>query len=60
MLALQRLIPALPPRLLTGVIRLLGRKRLVDPIFDWYLGLLPVEPARRTAPAAGRRRTAIV
>ncbi len=41
---LQRVIPALPPRLLTGVIRVLNRKRLVDAIFDWYLGLLPVPP----------------
>ena len=45
--ALQRVIPALPPRLLTTVIRVLSRQRLVDAIFDWYLGLLPPELARR-------------
>jgi flavin-dependent dehydrogenase len=38
--ALQRVIPELPPRVLTRIIRLLSRKRLVDAIFDWYLGLL--------------------
>lgn len=49
--ALQRMIPALPPRVLTGVIRVLSRQSLVDAIFDWYLGLLPVAYAHRPAPA---------
>jgi flavin-dependent dehydrogenase len=34
---LQRLIPALPPRLLTLVLRLLSHQRLVDRSFGWYL-----------------------
>ena len=42
MYALQRVLPALPPRALTALIRFLSRQRLVDAIFDWYLGLLPV------------------
>ncbi|MEO5574914.1 MAG: NAD(P)/FAD-dependent oxidoreductase [Gaiellaceae bacterium] len=44
--ALQRVLPALPPRLLNAVIRALSRQRLVDAIFGWYLGLLPPELAK--------------
>jgi hypothetical protein len=40
--ALQRVIPLLPPRALTMVIRALSRQRLADAIFNWYLGLLPL------------------
>jgi flavin-dependent dehydrogenase len=40
--ALQRVLPELPPRALTMVIRALNRQRLVDAIFNWYLGLLPL------------------
>ncbi len=36
-LALQRLIPALPPRALTLAFRVIGRQRLVDRSFGWYL-----------------------
>ena len=36
-LALQRLIPALPPRLLTAVLSLIGNQRIVDRAFGWYL-----------------------
>jgi flavin-dependent dehydrogenase len=54
--ALQRLIPELPPRALTTAIRLLSGQRLVDAVFDRYLGLLPLalaleSPPPRTAPA---------
>jgi flavin-dependent dehydrogenase len=35
--ALQRTIPALPPRLLTAVLRLLARQWLIDRSFGWYL-----------------------
>ena len=35
--ALQRLVPALPPRLLTALLRLLARQPLVDRAFGWYL-----------------------
>jgi menaquinone-9 beta-reductase len=34
---LQRLVPALPPRLLTALLRLLARGPLVDRAFGWYL-----------------------
>ena len=40
--ALQRVIPELPPRALTMVIRALSRQPLVDAIFNWYLDLLPL------------------
>lgn len=36
-LALQRLIPALPPRLLTLGFRALGRQATIDRAFGWYL-----------------------
>ena len=36
-LALQRLIPALPPRLLAALLRLIGRQAIVDRAFGWYL-----------------------
>jgi flavin-dependent dehydrogenase len=36
-LELQRLIPALPPRLLTALVRVLGTQRIVDRAFGWYL-----------------------
>ena len=36
-LRLQRLIPALPPRLLNGALRVMGSQRIVDRAFGWYL-----------------------
>ena len=36
-LALQRLIPALPPRLLTALLSIIGNQRIVDKAFGWYL-----------------------
>jgi flavin-dependent dehydrogenase len=36
-LRLQRLIPALPPRLLTLLLRAMGDQRVVDRAFGWYL-----------------------
>ena len=36
-LALQRLVPAMPPRALTAALRLIGRRRLADRAFGWYL-----------------------
>ena len=56
-LALQRLVPALPPRLLTLALRAIGAQRVVDRAFGWYLDqahpsfAAPVGalPARRTA-----------
>jgi flavin-dependent dehydrogenase len=36
-LRLQRLLPALPPRVLTGLLRALASQPLVDRAFGWYL-----------------------
>ena len=36
-LGLQRLVPALPPRALTGLLAVMGRERLCRRAFDWYL-----------------------
>ena len=36
-LQLQRLIPALPPRLLTIALRAIGHQRIIDWSFGWYL-----------------------
>ncbi|MDQ3067999.1 MAG: hypothetical protein M3R12_12760 [Actinomycetota bacterium] len=36
-LRLQRLIPALPPRLLTSLLAVVGRQTLIDRSFGWYL-----------------------
>jgi flavin-dependent dehydrogenase len=44
---LQRLIPELPPRALTLVLRAISGQRLVDAVFNWYLGLLPLTLAER-------------
>lgn len=42
-LALQRLIPALPPRLLTLGFRAFGRQAVIDRAFGWYLDQAPPE-----------------
>ncbi len=48
-LRLQRLVPALPPRALTALLRALGSsQRLIDRSFGWYLDQVPpafAEPA---------------
>jgi len=36
-LQLQRLIPALPPRVLTLALKVIGSQRIVDRAFGWYL-----------------------
>ena len=36
-LGLQRLVPALPPRLLAAALRVIGRQSVVDRSFGWYL-----------------------
>ena len=36
-LTLQRLIPALPPRLLARLLALVGRRRICHRAFSWYL-----------------------
>jgi flavin-dependent dehydrogenase len=40
-LRLQRLVPALPPRVLTLALRALSPQPLVDRMFDWYLAQAP-------------------
>jgi flavin-dependent dehydrogenase len=53
---LQRLIPALPPRVLTAGLRMLSDQRLIDRSFGWYLDLASPAfvttsvPALRPAP----------
>jgi flavin-dependent dehydrogenase len=38
---LQWLVPALPPRVLTGLLGVVGRPRLCRRAFAWYLGAVP-------------------
>ena len=59
-LLLQRLIPALPPRLLTVVLRAMSRRRLVDRAFGWYLDQAHPSFATRTAPISLRVRSRTV
>jgi flavin-dependent dehydrogenase len=40
-LRLQRLIPALPPRVLTVLLRVLSPQPIVDRVFGWYLAQAP-------------------
>jgi flavin-dependent dehydrogenase len=53
-LRLQRIIPRLPPRLLTLALRHMGSQRLVDRAFGWYLDQAPPSFAG-VAPAPSRR-----
>lgn len=58
-LRLQRLIPALPPRLLTLALKVIGNQRIVDRSFGWYLDQAhPWFKSSRPAAPAARRRTA--
>ncbi|MEA2281653.1 MAG: hypothetical protein QOK21_2260 [Solirubrobacteraceae bacterium] len=63
-LRLQRVIPALPPRVLTALLAVIGRPRLCRPAFRWYLGIAPppATPSRRTrrsrSPASAARARA--
>jgi len=40
-LRLQRLVPALPPRVLTVLLRVLSPQKIVDRMFGWYLAQAP-------------------
>lgn len=51
-LRLQRLVPALPPRLLTVLLRAMGRRRIVDRAFGWYLDQAPPSYAALSAGAS--------
>lgn len=58
-LALQRLIPVLPPWLLTAMLSLIGSQRIIDRVFGWYLNQAApqfVDPI--PAPAAATARAA--
>jgi flavin-dependent dehydrogenase len=63
--ALQWLIPRLPPRVLTAALRLMGRRRLCDRMFDWYLRQAdpafalpaPAPPRTQAGAPAGRAVT---
>jgi len=54
-LGLQRLIPALPPRVLTLALRAFGRQRIVDRAFGWYLDQAHPSFAERSASQAATR-----
>ena len=49
---LQRLIPALPPRVLTLVLRALDRQAIIDRSFGWYLDQAHPEMATRAPEGA--------
>ncbi|MGI8845538.1 MAG: NAD(P)/FAD-dependent oxidoreductase [Thermoleophilaceae bacterium] len=53
-LALQRLIPALPPRLLTLAFKVIGMQRIVDRAFGWYLDQAHPDFAQGEVSATGR------
>ncbi len=53
-LRLQRLIPALPPRVLTGALWAMGRQPIVDRAFGWYLDQAHPDYAAVSRPALAR------
>ncbi|HEU4977177.1 MAG TPA: NAD(P)/FAD-dependent oxidoreductase [Baekduia sp.] len=54
-LALQRVVPALPPRVLSLLLRVIGVQKLVDRAFGWYLDQAhPALADAAGAPAAAR------
>ena len=58
MLRAQRLVPRVPPRLLTPAIRAMGAKRFVDWSFDHYLRIAPPPAAAEARPAPEPLRAA--
>ncbi len=54
----QRLLPALPPRVLTLFLRAMSAPPLVRRAFTWYLAQAAPAPARRAVPAAPERAVA--
>lgn len=58
-LGLQRLIPALPPRVLTLALRAFGRRQLVDRAFGWYLDQAHPSFARGTPGQAATGSAAV-
>jgi flavin-dependent dehydrogenase len=59
-LALQRLIPALPPRALTLLLRALSPQGLVDRAFGWYLDQAHPSFASGAGPRPGAAREALL
>jgi flavin-dependent dehydrogenase len=59
-LALQRLIPALPPRALNAAPAGLSQKALVDRAFGWYLDQAHPSFAAGAVPRPGPRRDALL
>lgn len=60
-LALQRLIPALPPRLLTAALSVIASQRIIDRVFGWYLNqaapqFVDLAPEPAVSGPAGQRR----
>jgi flavin-dependent dehydrogenase len=56
-LRLQRLVPALPPALLTAALRAIGSPPIVDRAFGWYIDRAPasfVRPVPTAAPQGAR------
>lgn len=58
-LGLQRLVPALPPRVLTLGLRLLGRQPRIDRAFGWYLDQAHPSSVAGLAPAGTRQAAAV-
>ncbi len=57
---LQRIIPALPPRILTTGLRVLGRRRFIDRAFGWYLRQAdPSFASRRETPPPSERTASV-
>jgi flavin-dependent dehydrogenase len=52
LLAAQKTLPRLPPRLLTRLIRLFSRRRLTDAVFSRYLALAPAPSLGASASAS--------
>jgi digeranylgeranylglycerophospholipid reductase len=64
MYASQRLVPVIPPRLLTRMLHSISGQTLVDAFYNWYLALLPPSFALETGstaatPPSGRGRLAL-
>ena len=57
-LRLQRLVPALPPRVLTALLAVLGRERLCRRAFAWYLEQAHPRFAEASARGGSRRSRA--
>lgn len=55
-LALQRLLPALPPRLLSALLAVMSRPSLVRRAFGWYLAAVPPSFASSHRVGGGSRR----